>query len=33
MPECPMCGSDIEIEDSYCPECGTNLKEDDSYSY
>lgn len=33
MPECPMCGFDVDPEDTYCPDCGTNLKESDDISY
>ena len=33
MAECPMCGFNVESEDTYCPECGTNLKESDDINY
>jgi len=33
MPECPMCGFNVEAVDTYCPDCGTNLSESSDVNY
>jgi len=25
--ECPLCGTEVDVEKEYCPECGETLKK------
>jgi zinc-ribbon domain len=32
MPNCPVCGKEVQSTTAYCPACGTNLKQTDTSS-